>query len=600
MKQLECKCGGTLRKEGHQYVCENCDSIYLISSDDNGELFAYQPVEKKHIQTGQIGVKAATIAVKEVVVRQIRLDADIEGQVARECADLDTRSRIGLIEGYLSTGDWEKVDEHVNGLLLENKDRSEAKWYGWMSQKRASDDQQMLARLTDFSQADGVRLDQLLENASPAFARRIVNLFFDDAFFNDTMCYHALSVVLPYARNEAINSEKDFSEKLSNAFDQVIGKSYEKAFNYLLENTLQPEDVDAYISYVTRFADHCDAKTSLGYYGRILATDPGNLEIHRKLVRADIESDAACQKTISDVERLVSYSDETDRDITALIDRLCDRTQTTENQSDVMWELLGYHSTAPEGVKEQLLAYGYVLLKSKLWRRARDFFNLVLSFDRRCGEAYWGLCLVQMEARTPQEAIGKKEPIRSFSAYDKALAAFRAAGDTQRVSELIALSEKQKGKKKNKKAALIFGAAVLVLALIILICVRVSHSIKYSANHIDLILVNAEDVQEPITKLDIQITNGCKEDLSGLDMKLCFYDSEETLIAATTLDFSGYMASEAKQNITINLSDDVVEALYYYGFEEVEITVAINRVRFNNFHREDLGEGRERVLKRVY
>lgn len=599
MKQLECKCGGTLRKEGYQYVCENCDSIYLISSDDNGELFAYQPVEKKLIQTGQIGVKAATIAVKEVVVRQIRLAADIEGQVAQECVDLDTRSRIGLIEGYLSTGDWEKVDEHVNGLLLENKDCSEAKWYGWMSQKRASDDQQMLARLTDFSQADGVRLDQLLENATPAFARRIVNLFFDDAFFNDTMCYHALSVILPYARNEAINSEKDFSQRVSNAFDRVIDRTYEKAFNYLLENTLHPEDVDAYISYMTRFADHCDAKTSLMYYGRILAVDPGNLEIHRKLVRADIESDAACQKTISDVERLVSYSDETDRDITALIDQLCSRNQTSENQSDVIWGFLGYHSTAPEGVKDQLLAYGHVLLKSKLWRRARDFFNLVLSFDRRCGEAYWGLCLVQMEARTPQDAIGKKEPIKSFSAYDKALAAFRAAGDTQRESYLRELSEKQKGQKKNKKIALISGVALLALALLIFICGRISHSIKYSANHIDLTLVNTEDVQEPITKLDIQIINGCKEDLSGLDMKMRFYDSDKVLIAATTLDFAGYMASKAEQIMTINLNDDVVEALCYYSFEEVEITMAINCVRFNNFHREELGEGRERALKQA-
>jgi len=121
-ERLECRCGGTLRKEGNQYICDYCDSIYLISADEKGELFAYQPIEKKHIQTGQIAQKATTLQVKEVIVRQIKLDDDIAGQVAQESMDLDKSSRIGLIKGYLSTADWEKVDEHVNGLLLENKD----------------------------------------------------------------------------------------------------------------------------------------------------------------------------------------------------------------------------------------------------------------------------------------------------------------------------------------------------------------------------------------------------------------------------------------------------------------------------------------------
>lgn len=599
MKRLECKCGGTLQKKGNQYICEHCDSIYLISEDDKGELFAYQPVEKKHIQTGQIGIKAATIAVREVVVREIQLDGDIEDQLARESMDLDKRNLIDLIEGYLSTSDWEKVDEHVNALLLQNKDCPEAKWYGWMSRKRASDDQQMLSKLTDFSQADVITLDQLLKNASPAFAKRIVNLFFENAFYNDSMCYHALSAILPYARNEAINSEKEFAQKVSDAFDRVIGSTYEKAFTYLLENTLYPEDVDTYIAYVTRFADHCDAKTSLAYYEKVLAVDPGNLEIHRKLLHAEIESDAACHKTISDVEQLLSYSNETDREITVLIDQLCSRTRTTENQSDIMWSLLGYHSTAPEGVKDKLLAYGQVLLESKLWRRARDFFNMVLSFDRRCGEAYWGLCLVEMEAKNAQDAVSKKEPIKSFRAYDKALAVFAAAGDTQSVTYLRELSEKQKGKKKNKKIVLICAAAALAVVLLIFIGSRISRAKKYSAGNIKLTLVNTESIQEPLTEFDIQILNGCSEDLSGLDMTVCFYDSEKELISTTELELAGYMASKGEKTMSVTLHNDVVEALYYYSFDELEITAAINDISFNNFHREDLGEGKERVLKQA-
>lgn len=597
MERLECKCGGTLRREGNQYICEYCDSIYLISADDKGELFAYQPVEKKQIQTGQMATKAATIDVKQVVVRHIKLDEDIEGQVAQESMDLDHRSRIGLIEGYLSTNDWEKVDEHVNGLLLDNKDCAEARWYGWMSERRASDDGQMITKLTDFAQADSVRLDHILECASPVFAKRIVDLFFDSAFANDDMCYHALSAILPYARNEVIYSEKDFSKKVSVAFDRVIDNTYPKAFDYLLENTLHPEDVDVFIQYVIRFADRCDAKTATAYYERVLAVDPGNLEVHRKLIRADIQCDAPCQKTISDVERLISYGEETDRDITAFIDQLCGETKTTVNKSDVMWNLLGYHSAAPEGLKAQLLAYGHVLLESKLWVRARDFFNLVLSFDVRCGDAYWGLCLVQMEAKNEQDAISKKEPIKSFSAYDKALAVYSASGDTQQVSHLRELSEKQKGKKKNKKIALISVAVVLAAILLIIGNSKISQVVKYSASNIKLSLVNEESVYEPVTEFDIQIVNGCREDLSGMDMTLRFYDSEKMLICTSTLDLTGYMASKDESVMTIELHDDIVEELYWYSFDELKITIAINNISFNNYHREDLGEGKERVLK---
>lgn len=596
--RLECRCGGALRKDGNQYVCENCDSIYLISADEKGELFAYQPIEKKHIQTGQMAQKSATIPVKQVVVRQIRLDDDIAGQVAQESMDLDKPSRIGLIEGYLATADWEKVDEHVNGLLLEDKDCAEAKWYSWMCERRAADDQQMLAKLNDFSQADSKRLDRILEYASPTFAKRIVELFFHGAFSNDSMCFYALSAILPYARNEVIYAEEVFSKKVKTAFARVIDKRYEKAFNYLLENALQPEAVDDFIHYVIRFADRCDARTSLEYYERVLAVDPGNMKVHRKMVRADIKCDAACKKTISDVERLVSYSDDTDQDIAAFLSQLCDEPKTTVNKSEIMWNLLSYHSAAPEGLKAELLAYGHVLLESRLWNRARDFFNLVLSFDVRCGDAYWGLCLVQMEARNEQDAISKKEPIKSFSAYDKALSVYSAAGKTQQAAHLRALSEEQKEKKKQLRNMLIIGAAILAAILLIIISSKISQAMKYSANNMKLTLVNTDSVKTPVTEFKLEIRNGCTEYLRSIDMTFYFYDSQDNLIVSTGLNTSCNLSHRKSATWTISLHEAVAEALAPYRFEELKITVAIESLYFSDpYHREDLGEGKERVLK---
>lgn len=468
-ERLECKCGGTLHKSGNQYICENCDSVYLISANDMGELFAYQSVEKKQIQTGQIAPKAAAIPINRVAVRQIKLHEDIDGQVARESKELDSRNRLALIEGYLSTADWEKVDEHINAILLENKDHPEARWYSWLRQKKATGDQQMVVKLTDFSHADAVRLDSILQFATPAFAKRLVRLFFDGGFANDSMCFYVLNVILPYARNELVCPKEELAQRLRRAFERVILSTYARSFDFLLENALQAEDVDIYVTYVARFAANCHADQAQVYYRKALAIDPGNPELRRKLVQSQIKSDTFCQATLAAVELLIAYSDDVDRDIEKLIRLLCNEAKTTINKSDIMWGLLSYHSTAPQGLKQQLLDYGHVLLESKLWLRARDFFNLVLSFDVHCGDAYWGLCMVQMQARNEQDVIKMKEPIKSFSAYDKALAVFSAAGNGARVNYLKELSEKQKNQQEQLKRKLIIGAIILIVLLLALL-----------------------------------------------------------------------------------------------------------------------------------
>ena len=597
---LECrKCGAPLVKDGKQYKCEYCDIIYLVSSDSEGQLFAYQPVEKKHIQSGQMAVRASTIQVNEVVVRQIKLDDDIETQVAQETTEITKRDRLGLLEGYLADQEWEKVDEHVNGLLLEDANCSEAKWYGWMSEKKVADDRQMLSKLSSFTQADAIRLDQLLQYASPAFAKRIIDLFFNGAFANDDMCYYALSVILPYGRNEAIYTEQEFSKKVGKAYDEVIGKTYVRAFDYLLENTLRPEDVDAYISYVMRFAENCGPEIGRDYYAKVIAVDPGNLKAHKKLIRADIAADTVCSKTLSDMEQLIAYSDSPDREVLEAITQLCSENITTENKSDLMFQLLGYHSAAPMGLKEQILTYGRVLLESQLWRQAKHCFNLVLSFDSHCGDAYWGLRLTQMEAKNDQDAIRKKEPINAGSTYDKALAVYRAAGDTQKVSYLRELAQKQKGKKAHTKKLLITGAALFAIILIFIIGGKISNAVKYSAHNIKLTLVNAENVQEPLTEFDIQIKNGCTEDLSGMEITFRFYDNQNALITATNLRLSGYMAAKEEKQVNVTLHNDVVGELYWYHFEELKITVEIISLDFNELWNDPETNGKEKVLKKA-
>lgn len=208
MKIIECTgCGGTLNESGKYFICENCGTRYAVGRDDEGNPFTYQPIEKKTIEYGTIEHKASHIEVNTLSVKEIKLDENVDVVVHKEGMNLEKQERIRLAKTFLLSREWNAAQDQVNNLLVEDNQCAEAKWFCLMLNHKAISDRELVAKLSAISENDRIAIDGILSNSSPIFARQILDVIFDSAFYNDDMCYALYSTAMPYAYNTSVSAQ---------------------------------------------------------------------------------------------------------------------------------------------------------------------------------------------------------------------------------------------------------------------------------------------------------------------------------------------------------------------------------------------------------
>lgn len=595
MLKLECEgCGGKLKEIGRFWVCENCGSKYVLGRDDKGAPFTYQPIEKKEIGFGKVAVKASQIATERIAVKEIRLSDSIDADVHRESANIEIRQNIQIISRFLASGEWDAAQTQINHILLNDAHNAEAHWYGWMCDKHLSTENALIGSFSSFSRADAQKLDDILANSTPDFAKHIISMLFEKAYLNDSMCFAVLSVILPYAKNESLFNAREYKEKISNALTNVISRVYPQSFDYLIKAALESSDVDSYISYLERFGNNCKPLLSQKYYREILEVDPGNIAIHRKLVTADIKADSSPDKCLADFEDLLKYSQNIDKEVIFALGIVTSGKTTTSNISSFVWSLLGYHSEAPEALESHIFTYSRILLMSSLWEQARKFLLLVLSFDAQNADAYWLLCLTKLRARSEKEIVNKKDNLIDCPEFKKSLALYQSAGNTQRVNELMAYAKKQKARKKAVKTGVIVVAAVVAFVAL----VKVLNLVKYSVN-VSVAIEETPDVNDwPYEELTLLVKNNGFVDIGSLTGVMTFYDKNGDLITATRIDFLT-LPRGVEQRWEIKIDSTSANRLYDYNFRSVKITWATTSVLFSNYKSKELGNGKEKTIKKI-
>lgn len=466
MQKFECNgCGGHLKEDGRFWVCESCGTKYVLGRNDEGDPFTYQPIEKKQIEFGRMAVKASQIKTESIAVKAIKLSESIDVDVHKESTNIELQQNIQIITRFLNAKEWDAAQDQINQILISDCNNAEAHWYGWMCDKHISSEDKLINSFYMFTQADATKLDDILSNASPAFAKHIIELLFDKAYLNDNMCFSIMSVVLPYAKNEAVLSEQEYKLKTSNALDVVVLKLYPNSFEYLLRSTLSENDVDLYISCLQKFGDKCAPASAQKYYSEILKVDPGNMAIHKKLILADIKANSTVEKCISDFENLLKYSDNADAEVLYFFDFINSNKTTSANISQFVWQLIGYHSGAPEALKTHIINYSRILLQSSLWEQAKRNLQLILSFEPQNAYVYWLLCLVKLQARNESEIKYKKDNLIDCPEFKKSLALYQSSGNKQTATELLSYTKHQKTIKKVKKAVLYVALAIILIVV---------------------------------------------------------------------------------------------------------------------------------------
>lgn len=223
MKIIECTgCGGTLKESGKYFICENCGTRYAVGRDDEGNPFTYQPIEKKTIEYGTIEHKASHIEVNTLSVKEIKLDENVDVVVHKEGMNLEKQERIRLAKTFLLSREWNAAQDQVNNLLVEDNQCAEAKWFCLMLNHKAISDRELVAKLSAISENDRIAIDGILSNSSPIFARQILDVIFDSAFYNDDMCYALYSTAMPYAYNTSVYSEKELIDIKYSALETSV------------------------------------------------------------------------------------------------------------------------------------------------------------------------------------------------------------------------------------------------------------------------------------------------------------------------------------------------------------------------------------------
>lgn len=594
MEKFECYCGGKLIKNGKLYKCESCGSEYILSQDEEGSPILYKPIEKKEIEFAQISEKASEIKTEKIEVKQFRLDEDIHEKILKESLNVSIKENIGTIKTYISHKEWEKAQEIINNVLTEDYTNSEAQWALWMCENHLANEESLIKSFSHFNEADKKRLDTILSNSTPDFAKKLIDLLFANSYLNDSMCHAIMTVILPYAKIESVYSNSDFKYKTDAALLEVIDRQFAKSFDYLLHASLDANEVDKYIDYLDRFGDKCNPVESQRYYSDILAVDPGNLVVHRKLVNADIKANVCPDKSIKDLEELLKYSDKVDSEIETIFALILSQGTTTKNISTFVWNLIGYHSAAPEGLKVQLLTFAKILLQSELWKEANDYLQLVLSFDARNADAYWMLCMYRLQAKTEKDIRNKKDNLIDCAEFNKALALYQSGGNEKRVKALMAYTQKQKATKKGMKVLIVTGIVVALLFA----GYMVFNTLRYS----DDVNVGFKETSYSdgwsAGSLQMLFENKAWVDINTLYGVMSFYNENDEKIAETQLEVRN-LPSGQEQTVNITLDHSTANDLISSHFESVKVTYTITGIVYSDGRYKEFENGEEVVIKDI-
>lgn len=607
MKELVCQqCGAPLvQKDSKHWYCAHCKLSYLADSDEAGYEFLYQPIEKKTIQTGQMAQKASSIQVQEITVKEIKVSDDIEVEVARDALQLSKEEAIKAVEFYLGKGDFEKASEEINRYLQQDNNCAEILFYSLLCEKKwqfinkGNGNISVKGDLTLFTEENKQLLERVLANSSPNFAKVVMNCLLFTEFSNDESSERILSACVPYIPNESVYTPKDQEEIFGKLFDRAINKSFSRSFDYLL-NTLDKTQVDKYIEYNLRFANKASAEVARKYLSNVVNVDVGNLDVMRKLVETDLSIKALSkQEIITDFENLLKYSSNADKEVTDILSKLTARKVLTPLHSQLVRDLIGYHSEAPDGLKTELLAFANKLLKSSLFNEAIEYFYLILSFDKKCREAFLGLCLARIQAKDKDDVVNKKELIKDCREFSKCL----ALSDSAEQESLYGLAQEQEDRIKRKRKNTIKFATILssIVAIILAIVIAVvssnaakqaNYNKTYSLSNIEISITNktagtknSSYYNGIVIDLHVDIKNKSTVDVVQIAGEMSVYKGESDLLMVWDVtNNSTITAGETAGRLWIldsSYCDEMVE-FYNASLEELKITLQISYVRFSD------------------
>lgn len=391
-------------------------------------------LEKIEIAGGQIAKKASTLTVNSVQTREIGAGAIAETSISE-------KQSISLIQTYLGEHQWQEAATLADDVLFNNPSCAEAIWCKLLSTYQAATNDALVKKLDSFNSNDYGSIEKTLNCASKDFAEEILHLLYGSEKDVSGATYKKiLETILPFS----------FSKRQSNinsAFNGVISRSKYEPFKLLL-NTLKSSDVDKYINYNYKYAlQTSNTAEKLECLNNVLKVDEGNVDALRAVVNLDLETNKPAQTIIVAFESFLKYSTDAKQEVLMYLEWLCHNLETTEHCSFAK-QLLRYYTDEVATLKKYLKSLSYKMLEKGFFKDAEYFLNLILSFEQNNPDAYWGICLMKMQATSEKDIVNRDALIKDLPEFNKYLTFV----DAKRRKECIAISKEQAKQKLSRMA----------------------------------------------------------------------------------------------------------------------------------------------------
>lgn len=393
--------------------CLDANDITFLSTLERhikrviNESASSEHLEKINISGGQIAKKATTLSVNTVRTREIG-----EGAIAE--TSISEKQTVDLIYTYLSESQWDSASNLIEDVLFSNPGCAEALWCRLLANHKAKDDAAITSKLDRFGKADYEMIEKILNCASKAFAEKILMLLYQsEKNVNDDTYHHILTAILPFSFDNR-------KVCIDQAFEDVIERRKYQSFRLLL-TTLSSNEVDRYISYNLTYerktSDHAEKTECLE---AVLLVDPSNAEALRGMVHLTLSDEKNTEQAIHYFEDLLKYSREQQKETLSMIDNIS-KNISTSTDSEFFKQLLRYYSGNIADLKTYLIASSFRMLENGLFNKVEYFLKLILSFEPNNPEAYWGICLMKLEAKTEKDIINGKLFLKDVPEFNKYL-----------------------------------------------------------------------------------------------------------------------------------------------------------------------------------
>lgn len=382
-------------------------------------------LEKIEIAGGQIAKKASRLTVNSVQTREIGAGAIAETSISE-------KQSISLIKTYLGEHQWQEATTLTDDVLFNNPGCAEAIWCKLLATHQAATNADLVKKLNEFNSNDYGSIEKMLNCASKDFAEEILLLLYgcESNVTGDTY-KEVLKTILPFSFSERQNSIND-------AFDRVILRSKYEPFKLLL-NTLKSSDVDKYIKYNYEYALKTkESAEEFECLNNVLKVDEGYVPALRILVKFDLKNGKPIETIINDFESLLKYTYDINKDVVTYLEWLCNNL-STKTHCDFAKQLIRYYTEELSTLKDKLVLLSYRIIAESLFNEAEYFLNLILSFDQNNPDAYWGICLMKVQAASEEDIVRKDTLIKDLPEFNKYLTFV----DEERRKECITISKEQ-------------------------------------------------------------------------------------------------------------------------------------------------------------